>query len=500
MRIAIIDLGTNSVRFDVHQLGPGRKVRQLHREKIMVRLGQGVFLSGKLDRHAAQRTLHAFIRFKKTASNFKAEKVIAFGTSALREVSDRERFLNLIHSRTGIQVRVISGAEEAQLIALGILSQEKTGKGKFGLIDIGGGSTEINLCRSRTVLHSRSFPLGTARLQQVFLKKSPPTPQAVEELRQFIRGTLSGVMAAEHWPAVDRILGSSGTIRALAKILHGSNYDAFTLKELSDLVCEMARMTTTELLGISGMESKRVDMILAGAILLEQCMEMLGAKRAEITQYSLRDGILEEELRLFEQGGVSHLALHLPDLIEKAKRFGGEEAHLRRQMKLFDSLFDGLKPVHGLKPSWNLYLQAAMILRETGASINLSGYEEHSYYIVRNSDFPGAEPWEIELIAQLCRHHAGVKPDQKVASFTKNKSRQQAFLKFLGILRIADALDSGPESQLALKGVRAGRSGIRLLYGGRKLTGLEGIEVEKKAPLLRKILKIPIIAERVSSL
>src|SRR5690349_20184162 len=148
MRIAIIDLGTNSVRFDIHQLGPKKgSVRQLHREKIMVRLGQGVFLNGKLDRSAIQRTLHAFTRFKKSAAQFKAAKTIAFGTSALRESSDGEKFLKLVHERTGIQIRVISGSEEAQLIALGILSNEKTPKGKYALVDIGGGSTEISICR-----------------------------------------------------------------------------------------------------------------------------------------------------------------------------------------------------------------------------------------------------------------------------------------------------------------------------------------------------------------
>ena len=166
MRIAIIDLGTNSVRFDIQQLGPGkRQVRQLHREKIMVRLGQGVFLNGKLDRSAVTRSLHAFAKFQKVAHQYKAGKIIAFGTSALREVADSEKFLKAIVDKTGIQVRVISGTEEAQLIALGILSNEKVGKEKFAMVDIGGGSTEISVCRGKAILHSTSFPLGRRGLQ-----------------------------------------------------------------------------------------------------------------------------------------------------------------------------------------------------------------------------------------------------------------------------------------------------------------------------------------------
>src|ERR1700745_795533 len=100
MRLAVIDLGTNSVRFDVHQIGPGNRIRQLHREKLMVRLGQGVFLEGKLADGAIRRTLQAFTSFQRTSSELLAKKVIAFGTSALREASDSERLLSLIRDRT----------------------------------------------------------------------------------------------------------------------------------------------------------------------------------------------------------------------------------------------------------------------------------------------------------------------------------------------------------------------------------------------------------------
>ncbi len=489
MRIAIIDLGTNSVRFDIHQLGPKKgAVRQLHREKIMVRLGQGVFLNGKLDRSAIQRTLQAFTRFKKSAAQFKAGKIIAFGTSALRECSDGERFLKMIHERTGIQIRVISGAEEAQLIALGILSNEKSSKGKFALVDIGGGSTEISICRGKTVAHSWSFPLGTARLQQVFLKKSPPAATHIRELREFIRGTLSSVILSEHWPRVDRVIGSSGTIRALAKVLEGSEWEEFRRDDLADLVDEMSSMTTTELLGISGIESKRVDMILAGAILFEECMNILGARKAVTTEYSLRDGILEEELRLFEQGDTSHLALHLPDLKEKALHFGADGEHLERMLEFSGKVFDELRPLHKLDSCWKLYLQAATLLRDTGKAISLAGHPEHSYYIVKHADFPAADTWETDLIADLCRFHDGTKLDLSKLTFEKKKGRLEVFKKLLAMLRIIDALDSGPDVKLRLKGIQRSRGKVILQYVGKELTGLETLNVEKKAPFFEKVM------------
>src|SRR4051812_15920802 len=129
MRIAVIDLGTNSVRFDVHQFGPGRVVRTPHRDKIMIRLGQGVFTHGQLDSDAIDRTVHAFHGFKKIATDLRVSRILALGTSALREAADAPKLVARVRKSTGIEVRVISGPEEARLIALGILSNERGFKG-----------------------------------------------------------------------------------------------------------------------------------------------------------------------------------------------------------------------------------------------------------------------------------------------------------------------------------------------------------------------------------
>lgn len=135
----------------------------------MVRLGQGVFIKGRLNHSAIKRTLDAFSSFKKTAEKLRVQKILAFGTSALREAEDRDGFIKLIKAKVGIDIHIISGQEEANLIALGILTNEKSlPNGLFGLVDIGGGSTEISICKGDKVLFSDSFPLGTARLSASF--------------------------------------------------------------------------------------------------------------------------------------------------------------------------------------------------------------------------------------------------------------------------------------------------------------------------------------------
>ncbi len=517
MRLAIIDLGTNSVRFDVHQLGPGRQSRLLHREKLMVRLGQGVFLDGKLDAEAQRRTLHAFESFSHTCTELGVDRTVAFGTSALREASDGGRLLEQIKEQSGIEVRVISGAEEARWIARGILAHESGTNGKFALIDIGGGSTEISICRGSQVLHSESFPLGTARLQQVFLKASPPAAKPgerdpVDALRVYLRSVLLPKMIAEEWPKVDRVIGSSGTIKALEKLIEKDNglgdgpkkkkkakkskAAKLTRDALKDMVEDMSGMNTAQLLGMPGMESKRVDMILAGGVLFEECLRAVGAKRFSFTPYALRDGILEEEMQLFLARKDSHISAHLGDLEARARKLGCQEAHFKKVADIASFLFDKLRGLHKLGAGWKVYLTAAAILHDTGEAINPSRHGEHAYYVIRNADFPSLEKWEIEFLALLARWHSGGKVDPKALQALKGHVDRRVFLSLLALLRVADALDRGHRGGVLLKDVRVARQQVTLILDPRGSSDLEMLRVEQKRDLFEETFGRRLVAER----
>jgi exopolyphosphatase/guanosine-5'-triphosphate,3'-diphosphate pyrophosphatase len=502
MRLGVIDLGTNSVRFDVHQISRNGELTRLHREKLMVRLGQGAFLSRKLDREAVGRTLDAFARFRRVAVHLKTEKIIAFGTSALREVGDRDQLIELIRRSTGIHLRVITGAEEAQLIALGILSNEKLSASRIALVDIGGGSTEISICRGRKVLHSHSFNLGAARLQQVFLKKSPPTPQSVQELRDYIRAQLQSKMLQDNWPSVGRIVGSSGTIKALQKLTrknqNSRKKNTIDRDRVHSLAVKMSVMGPAELLAIPGMEPKRVDLILAGAILFDEIMRQLGARKAQTTEYSLRDGIMEEELRLIERGTTSHLSIHLPEIFRLAEQFGRDPAHVRKTAKLAEDLFARFRGLHGLKQDWRAYLVAAAVLRNVGESINVVHAPRHSAYIIRNAELPVMEPWEIDMLAELClSYKEGIKTGKGAKAklpFKKDKGRRNAFIKLTALLGLLDALDGGPESSAKLRSTSVLKTRVQIRVSGRGVPGLESLPWDQRTLAFRRVFRKDISA------
>lgn len=496
MRVAIIDLGTNSVRFDVHSLADSGATKLLHREKLMIRLGQGVFLKGKMDPAAIERTVEAMDHFRAIATGLRVRKMVAFGTSALREAADANTLVDNVKRRTGIEIKVISGREEAKLIAQGILANEDPPKGRYALVDIGGGSTEISVARGHTIEKGNSFPLGTARLQQVFLKRSPPREVAVKQMRDYISNVLRQEMQAKKWPGADTILGSSGTVRALAKLIDKKD-DEYSVKDLSDLVGDMCQMTTTQLLEIPGMESKRVDMILSGAILLEEIAYALGAKKILASEYSLRDGIIEEEKRLAKSQKSSLLELHLDDLIEHAKRFGGDHEHLHHMAKLASELFDRFRRLHGLDPSWKVYLLSTILLRNCGQAISYGERAKHSYYIVKNLDFPSMDTWEHEFVARMCLHLADGKLDRKeLDAVSKDKRRRDAFLKLLALARVIDALDLGPRTTIKVRRLALTRQYAKLTFAGKATEGIEQLMMERKKRLFEEVFGRKLILER----
>jgi exopolyphosphatase / guanosine-5'-triphosphate,3'-diphosphate pyrophosphatase len=497
-RLAIIDLGTNSVRFDVHETTSNQSTRLLHREKLMVRLGENVFTTGKLDSNAMRRTVQALTSFKRRADELKVDKVVAFATSALREASDGAVLIQRVRKRLGLKIHVISGAEEAALIAEGILSRETRPEGLFGLIDIGGGSTEISICKGKKILHGESFPLGVARLQQIFLRTIPPEEgrESVQHLRGHIRSVLRSTLKSQRWPKVTCVIGSSGTARALSRMCRRNTANDLHPKWLGKLVRTMTPLTLSEIRELPGMDPKRADLMLAGTLVLEESLRALGAKSATATEFSLRDGILDQELRRIEPTRA-HGKWDWNPYIERASHFGEDPARCRWLIQSALQLFKKLSPVHRLDDKWFPYLAMALLFRNTGRAISPLGYEQHSAYIVQHSELPLSESWETEFIAHLCLLHNQAKPHLGKLPFLKHEpsSRSAAFPKLLSLLRVLDALDSALPKKVVAERVEVASKHVRLWLTKGDSTELALLHLNQKKALFEKLFHRSLVAE-----
>ncbi|MBC7395972.1 MAG: Ppx/GppA family phosphatase [Bdellovibrionales bacterium] len=512
MRIAIIDLGTNSIRFDIQEVSTNRsgavQHRRLYREKTMVRLGQNLFLVGKLNEESKRRTLEAVQSFRSTMDALEVDHTLAFGTAALRDASDGEAFLEEIKQKTHVDFRIISGDEEASLIAKGILNNQ-TGlpKGTFALVDIGGGSTEISIVKGKEVIRSHSFNLGVAKLQEVFLKTQPPVKSKKQDpasdLRNFIKSIVLPKLLIERWPKAPVIVGSSGSIVALAKLVNkdkDTGVRPFKKGDLSRTVDLIKTKTTAELLSIRGMEAKRVDLILAGGILLDELAGLLGAKEIRTTEFSLRDGILEDSLTHYNAKRARSAQFSFDDIEKRIKQWGIDFHHVKNVQHHAEFLFDHLKTIHKLKQEWRPYLAAAALLHDVGEIVSHANHSAHSEYIVKNANFIGMHVWEATLIAHLCRFHKEEKilekKNEKKVPYEKKDELRTVFIKLLSLLQIADACDRTHKGDLKLKRPKITRSKIELKFSSKGPCDLEILRFEQKKVLFEQIFKRDIVLSK----
>ena len=515
MRLAVIDLGTNSIRFDVHEISSNRKGlmqhRRLYREKTMVRLGQDLFLAGKLSTEGKRRTMEAVLSFKETMDALHVDKIVAFGTAAVRDASDGESFLKELEDQSGVHFRMITGAEEAALIAKGILHFEKNPSGIYALVDIGGGSTEISICKGKKILKSHSFNLGVAKLQQVFLKTQPPQKtnlgknkksDPVLDLRNFIKSIVLPKMLIDRWPKAQKMIGSSGSIIAMAKLVHGNKEASnkpFNKKDLNKAVKLIENKTPIELLSMNGMEPKRVDLILAGGILLDEVAGLLGTKQIKTSEFALRDGILVDELDHYHKNSSKTSSFPIEEVEKRFATWGVDHKHAQTVRTHSEWLFDELKSVHKLKPNWKNYLSAAAILHDVGEMVSHSNHAEHSEYIVKNSHFVGMHEWESTLIALLCRYHKEEKMQEKFNKipYGKKDELRDVFFKLLSILQIADSIDRTHKHSLQLKRSKISRSKVEIFFKSKHPCDLEVLRFEQKKSLFELIYKKEIFLIRL---
>lgn len=453
---AAIDIGTNSMHLVVARLADHGGFEMLTSEKEMVRLGQGGGEMKELAPDAIERSLAALARMKEVAGSFGDVEIAAVATSAVREARNRNEFLDPARDRVGVPVEVISGFEEARLIHLGVLQALPVYDRRLLVVDIGGGSTEFCVGAGERVIEARSMKLGAIRLTQRFLADvadhdhdGSVDRKAVKECRKYVRSALAPVAheLGGHQPEI--IVGSSGTastIGAMALARRGDkprhlNGATFTAQELEDLVDELTSRTTARRLALPGLDAKRADIIVAGALLLDEIFRAFSIDEMTISDYALREGVLFD--RFGGDAGRELSGLRARNVRRLAQQLDPDPGHAEHTARLSVELFDRTAALHGLGDDARELLHAAAMVHNVGLFISHASHHRHSYYVIRNSEqMTGYSDHEIELIAVVARYHRKSLPADKHPEFgALAKADQQLVRVLAGLLRIAIGLD-----------------------------------------------------------
>jgi exopolyphosphatase/guanosine-5'-triphosphate,3'-diphosphate pyrophosphatase len=312
--VAAIDVGTNSIHLVVARVTGGNAVDVLAREKEMVRLGSGGGDMKHLAEDAVDRAISVLTRFRQVAEVHRADTLSAVATSAVREAENRHSFVSRAESEAGVKVDVISGFEEARLIYLGVLQALPVYDERVVLCDVGGGSTELLLGQRGETVSSRSFKLGAIRLTERFFGGERLHPGAVDTCRRYIRATIASFTSSLRAAGFDRAVGSSGTVGALCAMAAAADGPApqtlngytLTRSQLGDALLALVRAPTpADRAKLAGLDARRADIILAGALILEQVFDALELDFVTFSDSALREGVLLDALRRRHRGALN---------------------------------------------------------------------------------------------------------------------------------------------------------------------------------------------------
>jgi exopolyphosphatase / guanosine-5'-triphosphate,3'-diphosphate pyrophosphatase len=449
VRLAAIDLGSNSFHLMIAEVHPGG-FEPIIGEKEMLRLGDLVARHGRIPEEAAEAAVAVVRRFRQLADAAGAVEIAACATSALRRAANGAEVVDRIEAETGLSVEVISGLREAELIfraiRAGVLLEPAPALG----FDIGGGSVEITLGDAAGLRYAASENLGVGTLTAGFVETDPLSKGDRRRLQAHITDVLGPVAdaVAPHGPRL--VVGSSGTLediarmaasRARREVPRSLNQFSFTRREFEKVHDAVLGSTAAERLRFDGLETRRVDLIPAGVVLLATAMELFGFDEMTISEWSLREGILLEAVDRHdpEEWSDDPRAIRGASVVALATRCGWHEAHARRVADLAVSLFDQTRELHGLDAIDRELLEYAALLHDIGEHVASQGHHRHGAYLVENGQLRGFDPAEVQTLTALVRWHRRGNPD--VDAYPLADLDRVQYLTAL--LRLADGLDRG---------------------------------------------------------
>lgn len=307
LRAAGVDCGTNSIRLLIADVDDG-KLRDVHRETRIVRLGQGVDATGQFAPEAIERTRAALVEYADLMKAHRVQRVRMVATSAARDVSNRADFFAMTAEVLGAVLpdavaEVITGAEEAELSFRGAVGELDSARGPFVVVDLGGGSTEIVLGADEVVA-SYSADIGCVRLTERCLHSDPPTGAEVEATRQFVRERLDPELRAVPVEQARTWVGLAGTMTTLSALAHNmTTYDAAAIhlsrvggEDLMSVCQRLIGMTRSQRAALPPMHEGRADVIAGGAIVVQELASELRARAGidelTVSEHDILDGIV----------------------------------------------------------------------------------------------------------------------------------------------------------------------------------------------------------------
>jgi len=494
---AAVDIGSNSVRLKIARLQTGR-LKPLHEDREVTRLGEGAFRSGFLTPESMAETVKVLRRFHRATQQIVTDTVRVVATSALRDARNSQAFLEWIRSATGWRVEIISGVEEARLIHLGLVSSRRIDRSSTLMIDLGGGSCELTVTQGGHIRDAVSLPLGAVRLTDEFLGHDPSRKGELKRMRGLVAREVSRIGTRISAARVKNVIATSGTAAALTAVaIHlrrgGTRRPVVSRAEMTRIAKRLARLPVAERRKIEGIGPRRAEIIVAGAMVYHELLDRLRLKGFRYSPLGLRDGILAQMAADYDRSTRSGRQIESErweSIMKAVDHYHIDRKHALDVRDAATLLFSSLRAVHRLPPEYLEWVSAAAMLYEVGDYVNRNGRHRHAHYIISNSEILGYTPQQRRIIAAIARYLGKSRPDMedgpmKLLDTAERANVQKAIL----LLRLARALNLGRSRAVQRVRILLRSAEVKLTLVPRRRMGvdLELWAIEKEHDYFREV-------------
>ncbi|MBW3556136.1 MAG: Ppx/GppA family phosphatase [Actinobacteria bacterium] len=499
VRIAALDLGSNSFHLLVADARSDGSFDPVFREKEMLRLGDVVARSGRLTEEATEQALETARRFRVLAESAGADEVVACATSAIREADNGAELVDRFAREAGLVVRVISGLEEAALIFRAVQASVVIDPGPAVCLDLGGGSLEVMVGDASTLAWSASVKLGVARLTAELVRADPPKPSDLRRVRKRVVAVL-GPLAERAAPLKPRLLvGTSGTLRDLALMAAAAETGTVPISAnqlrvsrtaLEEVHDKLIDLPVSQRRRLPGLESRRAELVPAGSVLAVAALEMFGFDEMVVGSWALREGMVLEALARHAGADLSGepRLMRAASVLDLCQRCGWREAHSRHVAQLATQLFDRTQSLHGLSADHRELLEHAALLHDIGEHVDGEAHHKHTAYLIQHGRLRGFSPQEVSVLATVGRYHRQGEPKASFEPFGAMDDDARHMTRVLtALVQVADGLDRAHAGAVEDVEVDIGPDRIELRLWARTDADLERWGARRKRGLFEQV-------------
>ncbi|MEM9068107.1 MAG: Ppx/GppA phosphatase family protein [Myxococcota bacterium] len=489
-RFAAIDVGSNAMRLLIVQAKEPTRIRPFRSMRFPVRLGHGVFQTGRLNPHAIDECVEAMRAFADAMEDAKVDDYRAVVTASARSASNADVLFDRIREETGIALNAISGTEEARLVGMAVRDVWPI-EGRTLLMDLGGGSLEISDLSDGGF--TVSLAIGTVRILEAFLEPGAPIDQQQDHLvREYVDRLLAPHRRKLRQANWDHVIGTGGNLVAASQLcpVEGAQVPTIDVEKARELRGVLAGLTKAERVAQYNLKADRADVIVPALYVIVAMADLAKVNAIEVPGVGLKDGIVKElvqkHYRVWDYGREDDKVVAAA--IQLGRRYHFDERYALHTAAIADRIFEGTQKLHRLGEKSRAMLKVAALLHNIGVFINQQSHHKHSQYIIENSDLMGPSPETRRMIALIARYHRRATPSPRHTAYRSlNSSDRDRVKNLAAILRVAIALDRGHLGKVTVDNVKIKRGTVVIEVSAATDISLEIWTVERKADLFRDV-------------